>query len=135
MGLDLFVREAIGHTSDAEGRTVWQTVELCNLRGCHNILDRLSSLRGGFDNCATMSFDDEELFHDVYDDLIEDRKNYKNYKAFRFKTQTDEEFKKMCDNAVSELDYEISELEAFFEQENIKEDTLGTRTFEIHAWW
>lgn len=135
MGLDLFVRETTGHTVDEEGRTVWQTTELTNFRGCHNILNRLSGIRGGFENCSTMSFDDEELYHKVYDDLLEDRQTYLDYKAYRFKDQSDEAYKKMCDSRVSELDYEIDELEAFFADQNINDKTLGTRTFEIHAWW
>lgn len=122
MGLDLTVRVQSDFRTDELGRDIWTVTQLCNLRKCHHILDKLSArLDGGFSNCATYSFYGE-TFHKIMEEMKEER------------TSLDEELPtEYVENRKSELDYNIEMLENFIAQNNVPND--DTESYEVHAWW
>ena len=149
MGLDLRISEVQNSTTDEQGRTVTTTVELTNLRGCYRILDKLGERleSGGLDNCATYTFYDI-TFQAILEELIKDRQMYLDGKAYRFPSDTDEQFNNRVQENIKELDDNIEALEEFIAKEEIPEieedqrdedgnidESYGDREFEVHAWW
>ena len=126
MGLDLTIREERNFRTNESGHRTWDTVELCNLRNCWRILEKLSDrLENGFSNCSTVSFCEGTFFailHELEEeDKIETRSRNNVYEINALK-----EFIKE-----NELTEEVSEKE----DTDIYGDESYGRTFEVHAWW
>ena len=137
MSLDLTVKKYLGSTTDQEtGAAIESFKEVYNFSGQYRIMEALGHVyHTSFENCSTMTFDTEQLY-DVYNELLEDRQNYLDGKAYRFKDDTDETFNRRVRRAVVELDSAIDDLECFFAQEGITEKTAdGSQTYAIHASW
>ena len=149
MSLDLRISEVQNTTTDELGRTVTTTVELANFRNCYKILDLLGNRleSGGLDNCATYSFYDI-TFQAVLEELLKDRQELLDGKAYRFPSDTDEQFKNRVQEDIKELDINIKALEKFIAEQEIPEitedqrdedgkvdESYGDKEFEVHAWW
>lgn len=134
MGLDLEVLETSNYSVDDNGNGTWTTKEIFNFRNCYNLLSILGAKRGGYDNNMTLWFTDEDIY-DAYEELISDRQEYIDRKAFRFRTETDEQYEKKCKRNIAAHNDEIEVMEDFLKQENISKETLCGKDYDIRANW
>ena len=115
MGLDLIVSAQSDFSTDEQGRNTYKVTQLCNLRGCYDILDKLDErLSNGFSNCATHTFFGE-TFHEILTELMElkDAEENNDRKAI--------------------LEYDIDKLKEFILENNVPNKDEGA--YQVHAWW
>ena len=126
MGLDLTIRIQSDFRTDEFGRDIWTVTQLCNLRKCYHILEKLSErLDYGFSNCATHSFYGE-TFHKVLADMQE-------MLTERIELAKGQEQDEGLKRGIANFSAEVEMLENFIAENNVPND--DTESYEVHAWW
>ena len=150
MGLDLIISAENDFRKNGKGQVEYTVTQLYNLRNCSEILERLSwDIDGGFSNCGTFTFYEGKFHHILKElkDLLVEFQNEDVTKDIMGNPIEEDQIQYRINSQrerIKQVEYEISKLEGFFQQEglNAPEDLFDTddyitygKEYQVHAWW